>query len=402
MASPRRIVLVLDYSPDYLGGAQTAFASQVELLAQNDHVVLAVTPPSVAFAEHCAAVGAEHLEVSAPFQLPGLQLPYVRNTRRLRAGLTELFERWRPDAVHVHSEFGLCVASIAAAKDAGVPVVHTVHTVFWQAPGSAGRLMATGIRSGYRLVTGLRNPPRSHGGRPADDALRGMTTTVARLADVVVSPSAHQGDVLRSHGIAEVQVIPNSVADIRATPLPDQPPLRLLWAARCEPEKRLLEFLDAVALAQQQLGPGRLEVEVAGEGSLLPAAQKKGVPGTTFLGRIPHEQVGELLSRSHLLAVTSHGFDNQPMTIVEAIGAGRGVLVCDPRLREGLSRAGFLCDPDPEPMAAAIVQLVEQPDAVRALCAAAASETEFSPAAFLRRLDEAYDSAAVRSRQKAR
>ncbi|WP_052226920.1 glycosyltransferase family 4 protein [Microbacterium mangrovi] len=399
MASPRRIVLVLDYSPDYLGGAQTAFASQVELLAQSGHVVLAVTPPSRAFAEHCATVGAEHLEVAAPFMLPALQLPYIRNTRRLRRRLGDLFARWRPDAVHVHSEFGLCVAGVEAAQRAGVPVVHTVHTVFWQAPGAAGRLMATGIRTGYRLVTGRRNPPRSHGGRPADDALRGMTTTVARLADVVVSPSAHQGDVLRSHGVADVQVIPNSVADIRATPLPDQPPLRLLWAARCEPEKRLLEFLDAVAIAQHQLGPGRLEVEVAGEGSLLPAAQKKGVPGTTFLGRIPHEQVGELLSRSHLLAVTSHGFDNQPMTIVEAIGAGRGVLVCDPRLREGLSRAGFLCGPEPEPMAAAIVQLAEKPETVRELCAAAGFETEFSPAAFVRRLDEAYDAAASHARE---
>lgn len=402
MASPRRIVLVLDYSPDYLGGAQTAFASQVELLAQNDHVVLAVTPPSSTFAEHCAAVGAEHLAVPAPFLLPGLQLPYIRNTGRLRRRLGALFARWRPDAVHVHSEFGLSVAAIAAAKDARVPVVHTVHTVFWQAPGGAGQLMATGIRTGYRAVTGLRNPPRSHGGRPADDALRGMTTTVARLADVVVSPSAHQGDVLRSHGVAEVQVIPNSVSDARHTLLPEQPPLRLLWAARCEPEKRLLEFLDAVAIAQQQLGPGRLEVEVAGEGSQLAAAQKKNVPGTTFLGRIPHEQIAELLSRSHLLAVTSHGFDNQPMTIVEAIGAGRGVLVCDPRLREGLSRAGFLCDPDPEPMAAAIVQLAEQPDVVRGLCEAATSETEFSPSVFLRRLDEAYDHSARTAQEKSR
>jgi glycosyltransferase involved in cell wall biosynthesis len=229
-----------------------------------------------------------------------------------------------------------------------------------------------------------------------------MTTAVARLADVVVSPSAHQGEVLRAHGVADVQVIPNSVADIRSTDLPEQPPLRVLWAARCEPEKRLLEFLDAIALAQERLGPGRLAVEIAGEGSLLAAAQKKAVPGTTFLGRIPHEQIGEVLSRSHLLAVTSNGFDNQPMSIVEAIGAGRGVLVCDPRLREGLSRAGFLCGPDPDPMAAAIVQLVEQPAVVRELCAAAASETEFSPAAFVRRLDEAYDSAPLNAQRKAR
>lgn len=51
-------------------------------------------------------------------------------------------------------------------------------------------------------------------------------------------------------------------------------PLRVLWIGRIEPEKRLLEFIEAAALAAEHTGPGTLEVRVAGDGTLRPAAER--------------------------------------------------------------------------------------------------------------------------------
>ncbi len=387
----RGIALVLDYDPAYVGGAQTAFLEQIALLAAAGHRVVAIAPSSRLLAEHCAAVGAEHIAVAAPVVLPGLGLPWVRNRARLRDRLRLEFVRRDVDIVHVHSELGLAAATICAARGLGLPVVHTVHTVFWSGPSHAPRLAAALIRAAHHRLTGLRWSPPTRSGSPSDEALRAMTVAAAGCADVVVSPSAHQTDVLRARLLPCVVTVPNaSRADGRA-PLPPASPLRVLWAARCEPEKRLLEFLEAVAIADRELGPGLLTVTIAGDGSTLETARRRAAGDVAFLGRVPHERIGGLLAEHHLLAITSYGFDNQPMTIVEAIGAGRGVLVCDPALREGLARAGRLSGPEPERMAEALVALAKRPTEVAELAAHAAAERAFDPAVVLGRLEEVYD-----------
>ncbi len=396
----RSIGLVLDYDPAYVGGAQTAFLEQIALLAAAGHRVVAIAPSSRLLAEHCAAVGAEHVAVAAPVVLPGLGLPWVRNRARLRDRLRRELARREVDVLHVHSELGLAAAAICAARGLGLPVVHTVHTVFWRGPVRAPRLAAALIRSLHRTLTGLRRSSAPSGGSPSDEALRAMTVAAAGCADVVVSPSEHQAQMLRARLLPCVVTVPNASRAGTRAPLPPASPLRVLWAARCEPEKRLLEFLEAVAIADRELGPGRLQVTVAGEGSTLQRARRRAASDVAFLGGVPNERMSELLAEHHILAITSHGFDNQPMTIVESIGAGRGVLVCDPALREGLSLAGWLSGPEPERMAEALVALARRPEAVAELAAHAAAELAFDPTAVLDRLEEVYDLAERMRRQR--
>jgi glycosyltransferase involved in cell wall biosynthesis len=387
----RSIALVLDYDPEYLGGAQTAYVEQIALLAGAGHRVAAVAPASRDLSRRCAEVGAEHIVVAARVVLPGIRLPWLRNTTALRRRLRAEFAQRSVDVVHVHSELGLSAAATCAARGLGLPVVHTVHTAFWRGPERAPRVVAALIRSTHRWLTGLRWSSSPHGGSAADDALRGMTTAAAACADVVVSPSAHQAEVLRARLLRPcVVTVPNTARAVRRAALPPVRPLRILWAARCEPEKRLLEFLEAVRLAQLRLGPGRLLVTVVGDGSTLDEATRLGVHDVRFLGRVPHDRMPALLARHHLLAVTSHGFDNQPMTIVEALAAGRGVLVCDPALSEGLALAGRFCGPAPHEMAAEIVDLVGDPEAVGELAEHAAAERAFDAEGVLRRLECVY------------
>jgi glycosyltransferase involved in cell wall biosynthesis len=118
-----------------------------------------------------------------------------------------------------------------------------------------------------------------------------------------------------------------------------------------------------------------------------------------FLGRQDHDRVPELLAEAHLVALTSYGFDNQPMTVVEAATAARGVLYCDPALSEGLVGPGIQVPPAEAELSAALVELVEHPDrVVTASRATEGARAEFAPQTHARRMLALYEAAVRRAR----
>ncbi|MFD1716783.1 glycosyltransferase family 4 protein [Georgenia deserti] len=363
------VALVCDYSLAYLGGAQTALLQEAAALAAAGVRVTVVTPSSPhVWSRVRPHPAVRHLRVPPMAHVPGLDLPVVTEGRRLRRDLAGFLRRRGVDVVHLHSEFGLAAAAARAAEACGVPVVHTVHTFFWRGPDRGGHLLAPALRAAFRAATGLRPGRGPLAERPADSALRHMTLATARLADVVISPSAHQARHLRAAGLPAVSVLANVVTGAAAAePLTHvSGPLRVLWVGRCVPEKRILPFVRAVLDAVARAGQGRLAVTVVGEGAQLAQAQDMaaGCDALTFLGRRPHAEVAHLLAQSHLLALSSSGFDNQPMTIAEAVTARRGVLYCDPALSEGLSGSGILSGPEPAELAATLTDLVRHPERV--------------------------------------
>jgi glycosyltransferase involved in cell wall biosynthesis len=395
----RRIAVVCDYALDYLGGAQTALVEQVAALAADGAQVVVVAPSSAAAAAKAGlGGGVAYEQVPARWVLPGLAMPVVTNSARLRRRLAAIFAEHRVEVVQLHSEFGVAAGAVGVARELGLPVVHTVHTFFWQTSLRPQVLVAALVRAFHRGVTGWRPSRANLADRAADSALRNMTLGVARRADQVVSPSAHQAERLRAAGLDRVAVVPNTVtASGRAARVLDRVdgPLRVVWIGRCEPEKRILPFVRALAAAQRGLGPGRLHGVVVGDGSqLAEARQIAGDAEIDFLGRQDHDRVPDLLAEAHLVALTSYGFDNQPMTIVEAVAAGRGILYCDPALSEGLAGPGIQVPAAEAEISAALVDLVERPD--RVVAASRATEqarTEFAPRTHARRMLGLYDDA---------
>ncbi|MFI6426508.1 glycosyltransferase [Promicromonospora sp. NPDC050880] len=401
---PRRVAVVCDYALDYLGGAQTALVEQVAALTAHGAEVVVVAPSSASAAVRAGlGEGVTYDRVPARWVLPGLALPVVPNSASLRRRLAAVLTERRIEVVQLHSEFGVAAAAAAVAADLGLPVVHTVHTFFWQTDLRPQRIVAALVRAFHRGITGLR-PTRVHlADRPGDSALRNMTLGVARQADLVVSPSAHQAARLRAAGLEHVAVVPNTVTPPgpAAQPLEQvDGPLRVVWIGRCEPEKRVLPFVRALTGAQRRLGPGRLHGVVVGDGSQLAAArQAAGDAEIEFLGRQERDRIPGLLAGAHLAALTSYGFDNQPMTIVEAVTAGRGVLYCDPALSEGLAGPGIQVPVDEEGMSAALVDLAGRPDLVVAASGATErARAEFAPATHARRMLELYTDVTVRTR----
>lgn len=401
-----RIALVIDYSLEYLGGAQSAFLDEAALLRSRGHEVTIVAPwprtvgrSEPAWFARWRELGGTTVAVPYVLTLPGVDLPVVRNSTALRRRLEYEFAARRIEAVHVHSEFGLSAAAVSVARRRGVPTVQTVHTFFWQAPmpRAIGRLAASGVRGFARWLRGFPSSRAHLADAPLDSALRGVTLGLGQRVDVVVSPSAHQAERLRAAGLSRVEVVPNALAtaDEPGEPLERiDGPLRIVWVGRLVPEKRILEWVRAVVAAVAILPPGALEVEIVGEGPLRAGAEAlaAAVQGITFLGRLPREEVHGRMRDAHLVALTSFGFDNQPVTIVEALNARRGVLYVDPALTEGVDVAGIRAEgPDVESMSDLLVALAEDPArVVEASRNAERGAREFDPDEHVRRILSAY------------
>ncbi|NEM90323.1 glycosyltransferase family 4 protein [Galbitalea soli] len=398
-----RIAIVSDFFLDYIGGAQTSIQEQRQALEDEGHTVFLVSSARLPRGRRIR-LRERTLEIKPAWVVPGVILPVVGARRALVAYLAEYLARERVDVVHLQTEFGLAHAMTRAARTLGIPVVHTVHTFYWQTEGWWQGLIAPLLRLGLENVTETRFSRLEFTPRATDNLLRNLTLTMAREADALVSPSDHQARDLAAAGVtAPITVIPNPVARSPrpATLLGEEQlsPPRLLWVARCEPEKRPLVFVEAALEARERSG-GAFEVDFVGDGALLAQARRlvHGQPWFRFHGVLDHPAVIDLMDASALVVLTSFGFDNQPMTIAEAISRRRGVLYCDPQLGEGLAHAGHLsATPDAHGLADAIVELVGDPGALRRLSSGAVDDAAtFAPRVYVDHITAAYAAARAR------
>jgi glycosyltransferase involved in cell wall biosynthesis len=365
--TPLRVLLVIDYKLAYLGGAQTAFIQQANALSEAGHIVT-IAAPDASTCPDRADTGITSWDSPVDFVVPVADLPVVRNTARTRRILTERMTEWQTDTVIVHSEFGLAAAVLQVAADLRIRSLHVVHTFFWRGPRIAG-FAAPLVTALHSWATGLKPSRRRLSARRLDSALRGMTLAVAHAADVVISPSHHQASALRSAGLPDVRVISNTSPATLSNPLISSStgPLRLVWAARFAPEKRLEVVLASMAIIDNALGHGAVTLDVAGGGEGRPASA-----GVTFHGRVPPAQIAQLLDAAHAAVITSHGFDNQPMIAVEAFRAGRPVIVSDPTLAAEFGAAAIPAgDTTAAGLARTIIRLAQDRDRLRGPAVAA-------------------------------
>ena len=392
-----KIAIVSDYYFDYVGGAQTSMRQQKLALEEAGHTVVVVSPArGILGARYLPS--ADGLLVRPLFRLPVLDLAVIPNTTRSVAALEKYLRANEVEVVHVQTEFGLAHVATIAAANMQIPLVHTVHSFYWASEGPPQASVAWFVRWGLERVIGQKIPRLLLTPRKTDNLLRNLVLATASGAKQVVSPSKHQAVDLAAAGITgTISVIPNPIAtaEIDSHPLTMEQAShpRFLWVARCEPVKRPLHFARAVIAALARTNNG-FTVDFVGEGSDLAALTKlaAGHPEIHVQGALSHDEVLALMDASAAIALTSLGFDNQPMTIAEAVSRERGVLYCDPQLKEGLLNSGYLSEtPDDAGLADALVALVEDPSLLVGLSAGTRIDREmFSPSNYVDRIVEVY------------
>lgn len=396
-----RVAIVSDFYLDYVGGAQSSILEQRASLEESGLEVFLIS--TARGMKHRLVESTTGLTVKPAWTVPGVILPVVGARRRLINHLKNYLAKHSIDVVHLQTEFGLAHATTTAAHELGIPVVHTVHTFYWQSRGILNTIITPALRFGLQNVTGATFGRRRFTDRPSDNLLRNLTVAMANRVDVVISPSDHQASDLAAGGVGTpLVVVPNPIA---RSPHParllteaqaERP--RILWVARCEPEKRPLVFAAAVIDALGRTADG-FEVDFVGDGAELAQVRRlaEGHAGFHVHGGLGHDRVLELMDAASVIALTSYGFDNQPMTIAESVSRYRGVLFCDPKLREGLGDSGYLsATPDAAALADAIVELVTSPERLIGLSHGAERDAvTFAASTYVTRAVAAYDQAAA-------
>ncbi len=260
--------------------------------------------------------------------------------RRYRRQVAELIVGLRPDVIHAHNLWmRLSPLPLQAAKQAGVPVMMTVHDYNWVCPrkwmitendlpcetGFAGRCAVSDCRG-------------SHEGRRwiAYNALRWVKTSWQRgmlieWVDRFVSPSNHLARWMeRSLGVADVLHIPNfAVAPRDGTVRPVEHPETLVFAGRLSREKGvdvLLRSMPAVVSRHPEVrlivagdGPERSELERLGS--------ELGLDHTVrFAGPLAPEAMERLYAGAGLVVLPTLWMENCPVSVLEAFAHGRAVV----------------------------------------------------------------------------
>jgi glycosyltransferase involved in cell wall biosynthesis len=246
-----------------------------------------------------------------------------------RVQLAHLLQEAKPDIVHVHNTFMMMSSSVfAACKEAGIPVVQTLHNYRMFCPA------ANYVRDG-KVCEECREHGVSRGVRyGCYRGSRGATASVAlaittqhrrkSYPDRFIALTEFSRQKFIAGGIAgeKVCVKPNFVA-------PD--PGRgsgtgeyAIYAGRLSDEKGL----DTLLSAWKRLP--RIPLEIVGDGPLLAPLQTKaaalGLPTVRFHGRLPRNKTLGMIKLARFLVAPSQCYENFPMGIAEAFACAVPVI----------------------------------------------------------------------------
>jgi glycosyltransferase involved in cell wall biosynthesis len=279
-----------------LGGAQVHILDLIQGLRSEVDAAVGVGETGY-FTERLARLGVPY------YVLPNLVHPIapIRDSRAL-GETVRLIRNLKPDVVHAHTSKAGVIGRLAA-RMAGVASVFTAHT--W--------CFAEGTSWKWRVL-----------GVPAE-------CVAGSLSSAIINVSQANRDLALRYWVADprkVVTIWNGIPDSahRARPGDESTTPVIAMVARFVEQKNQGLLLRAIARLQ-----GRARVVFAGDGPLLPAAEREarelGVASQVeFLGR--RSDIAEILSRAHVFALPTN-WEGFPLSILEAMRAGLPVVASD-------------------------------------------------------------------------
>lgn len=302
------------------GGEDQVFAQELRLLESREHRVITYQRSN------------NEALTDTPVQrlLQAKRLIWAEDTKR---EMHDLLRREKPDVVHVHNTFFQISPSIfAACRDAGVPVVQTLHNFRLLCPG------ATFFRDGRVCedcrVTNLLQSIRhacyhdSYGSTAALALMLEVHRKAGTWLDkvntyIALTDFAKKKFVQGGLPAEKMRVKPNFVS-----PDPggkDTPGEGAVFVGRLSPEKGVGTLLRAWKLLPVPM-PLRIFGDGPMRGELQQLANELNLSGVTFMGQVNGDAARSAIKNARLLMMPSECYENFPLTIVEAFSCGTPII----------------------------------------------------------------------------
>jgi glycosyltransferase involved in cell wall biosynthesis len=330
------IAIFLDQHPSTLGGAQVSVRTQARFLRKAGHIVTICAPSS--------RLHDDYVEIVTYASLPLGRSDYALAipSKRIDRQIDEAFDALPPvDIVHVQADFWGAMLGFSFARRHNLPTVLTYHN---------------NVEAGTRAVLGPFTRPylslmaiwaRRHMALKVSGPVNGWSYLAAlgEKADARTAPTSHFAQDLTSNGAPEpVTVISNGLDDDQIVGITSSSSrhdtIHLIWTGRFSQEKRVMEFLQAVAIVRPNAdivlyGSGPLETEARRY------VQHEGLDHVRFAGAVSHDEMIQAIADSDALIQTSVGFETQGLTVLEALAVGTPVALSDPAIAADFSPKSY-------------------------------------------------------------
>ncbi|MCU1561120.1 glycosyltransferase [Mycetocola sp.] len=326
------ILMFSDQHADSLGGVQVSLRLQKQFLEQAGHTVTVCAPRM-----HRAHAG-------DPGYIDTPSVPITRDREYSMTLVSRRTDRFidaalasRPpvDVVHVQADFWGAMLGYRYAARHGIRVVHTFHNHMEFGIERVVPVPELAVRGLLWWQHRLLKPALS----PLAPSAWAYLNELALRADICTAPSSHFAALLERKGAAsDVEVILTGADDsvveqvlLGAEPRSARRPL-FVWMGRMSSEKRVLEYLDAIRIADVDA-----DFRLYGAGLLLSRARafvREHELGDRvhFAGKVPYPEALAAIATADALVQTSIGFETQGMTVFEAAALGTPSIVSDPNI----------------------------------------------------------------------
>jgi 1,2-diacylglycerol 3-alpha-glucosyltransferase len=331
------IALFMDQHPHSLGGVQTSVLLQKKYLNRSGVRVTVFAPKSKR-----AQPDPDIKVLPSNYFSIGREYSVVWSLRAASRFCEKAYESQKFDLVHLQGDFAAASLASKLAKTHNLPLVYTSHTnVDVMANKAVGKPLKVVL---LRFFTWQFAHFLEISNRPRVSNAWEYMAFIHRSVDKAIAPSNHFAKLLQEKGvIKEADVIITGVDDDllneikRTEPIP-QKPIQFVWAGRMQPEKRLLQAIEAFAKAKTNA-----HMAIYGFGPLEKVAkrlvQARGLTKKIkFQGKLKHKEIIQVFANADVVMQTSIDFETQGLTVYEAAAVGTPTLLCDSKISAELPK----------------------------------------------------------------
>lgn len=307
-----RIVFATFSKESMSGGAGRVAFEIAQAFARQGHDVVLVLPGNKTQVKKIEP-NLRHLEIKSLNSEGGISVPYL--TVNNLQFLFNFLEKFSPQIIHAHDFGPICLVAQFWAINHQIPFVYTAHVMptkrayftIGQYSKALSRLMDTELMKRY-------------------------FTTFFKDCDAMIALNKEaEKDILKSGFRQKIFMIPNGrdlkiYQRCRLSKLSEKPKQLTFvgYLAKSKNQKYLLRVMNflpddfALNLVGTFINPRYLQ-------ELKDEVQKKGLKNINFIGEVSHNQIPDLLEKTHLF-VSASTMEVQSLAVIEALASGTPVV----------------------------------------------------------------------------